>query len=142
MKPALTVVSRRSIGPKQVSVPMPWPTGSTSSIVELPMPLSLSLYTGDSFAMTLTITNPDGTPTNLVGATVAAQIRTNPASSAISGAFRIGIQSNVITLELLGSDTANLVGNFSWDCQLINASGWVQTLVYGPISFTQDVTRS
>ena len=143
MKPYLSLVSQRSLGPKPVSIPPPIgvPTTSTITLTELPTPVNLSLYSGDDFTMILTVMNPDGTPTNLAGTTVKSQIRPNPASSTISATLHWAIQANVITLSLIGTDSQNLVGNYSWDCQITNTNAIVQTLVAGTATFTQDVTR-
>lgn|SRR5262245_12974996 len=145
--PVLKVVSRRSLGPKQVDITIPGPSpgigpgSSAQTITELPVPLNLVLYTGDSFRMTLTLTNADGTATNLTGAQVLSQIRPEAASGTVSAAFHIGIQGNVITMDLIPSEIKSLAGAYVFDTQVTYSDGWVQTLVAGPVNFTQDVSR-
>ena len=111
------------------------------TITELPQEVDLTLYSGDDFSMTLTFTNPDGSIMNLVGSTAKAQIRITAADTVIQASFICSISSNVVTLNLTGVSTQNLVGSYVWDCQLTNASGAVRTPVAGTVVFTQDVTR-
>ena len=131
--------------PAPLAVPTPVSTSFSTvpaiSISELPQEVDLILYSGDDFSMTLTLTNPDGSITNLVGSTAKAQIRTTAADTTVQASFISSISNNVITLNLTGVSSQNLVGKYVWDCQLTNASGAVRTPVAGTVTFTQDVTR-
>jgi hypothetical protein len=77
----------------------------------------------------------------LVGSVANAQVRSTAADSTIQASFICSISSNVVTLNLTGVSSQNLVGKYVWDCQLTNASGAVRTPVAGAATFTQDVTR-
>jgi hypothetical protein len=131
--------------PAPQAVPAPvsttFSTVPATSISELPQEVDLVLYSGDDFSMTLTLTNPDGTIPSLVGSTAKAQIRRIAADTTIQASFICTISNNVVTLNLTGVSTQNLVGSYVWDCQLTNASGAVRTPVAGTVVFTQDVTR-
>ena len=131
--------------PAPLAVPTPVSTSFSTvpaiSISELPQEVDLILYSGDDFSMTLTLTNPDGSITNLVGSTAKAQIRVTAVDPTIQASFICSISNNVVTLNLTGASTQNLVGKYVWDCQLTNASGAVRTPVAGAVTFTQDVTR-
>ena len=131
--------------PAPLAVPAPVSTTFSTvpaiSISELPQEVDLALYTGDDFSMTLTLTNPDGSIANLTGSTAQAQIRVTAVDPTIQASFISSISNNVITLNLTGVSSQNLVGKYVWDCQLTNASGAVRTPVAGAVTFTQDVTR-
>ena len=140
MRPSLVVVQPR-VSPVQTSS-VPVSSSGVVTVTQLPSPVNLSLYEGDDFSMTLTLTDPvSGAPISLVGATAKAQLRPAPGDPTITASFTSQISSNVITLSLLGSATQNLSRQYAWDCQITNASGAVQTLVAGSVSFTVDVTR-
>ena len=131
--------------PAPLAVPTPVSTSFSTvpaiSISELPQEVDLILYSGDDFSMTLTLTNPDGSIANLTGSTAQAQIRVTAVDPTIQASFICSISNNVVTLNLTGASTQNLVGKYVWDCQLTNASGAVRTPVAGAVTFTQDVTR-
>ena len=114
--------------------------GSPSSIAVLPASVDLSLYAGDDFLMTITLTNADGTPADLSGASASAQIRVQP-GAAIAATFTASIAANVVTLQLKGVDTQNLTGNYVWDCQVVYGSGITSTVTRGAVTYTADVTR-
>jgi hypothetical protein len=126
---------------------VPAPMGATTpavpatSISALPQEVDLLLYSGDDFSLTLTLKNPDGSITDLTGASAKAQVRTTAADGNIAASFICTISSNVITAHLTGTSSQSLVGNYVWDCQITNSSGSVKTPVAGTVTFTQDVTR-
>ena len=116
------------------------PTTTVTTITALPDTVNLNLYTGDDFSMSLTLTNPDGSNTSLIGSTVLAQIR-SALGAAIAASFVPSISGNVITLTLPNTATMNLIGKYVWDCQVTSTTGQIWTLVAGSVNFTQDVTR-
>jgi hypothetical protein len=138
MKPALTVVSS-SLSSPSVAATSSYTT--TTTVTQLPSIVDLLLYTGDDFSMTLTLTNSDGSATNLTGYTAQAQIRSQSGSTTISTSFVTSTVGNQVILSLPSANSQGLVGNYVWDCQVTSQSGIIQTLVAGSVSFTQDVTR-
>ena len=110
------------------------------TISALPENYDLELYAGDYFSMNLTLTNKDGTSTNLTGYSSLAQIRLTP-NGPLLASFDIVITGNVITLALQSEATQNLIGDYVWDCELINPAGLIRTIVGGNASVTVDVTR-
>lgn len=106
----------------------------------LPQRYDLGLYAGDYFSMNMTLMNKDGTIPNLTGYSSSAQIRDAPGGSLLAS-FGIVFTNNVITLALQTEDTQNLSGDYVWDCELINPSGLIRTVVGGEVTVTVDVTR-
>jgi hypothetical protein len=116
--------------------------GSAANITILPVTVNLTLLMGDSFSFTVTVTNPDGSAANLVGATILADIRVkatdpNPAPASFTSA----IAANVITLSLTPAVTAALPASTVWDCQMTETTGKITTLCGGTLTLTQDVSR-
>jgi hypothetical protein len=120
--------------------PRPLDAPPPSSISALPSQLDLELYGGDDFALTLTLTNPDGSPIDVSTAAVTAQIRQRPGAD-IAASFACSGAGNVVTLWLGQNDTQDLGGNFVWDCQVAWPGGPKSTLVAGEVVITPDVTR-
>jgi len=149
MRQIAAVPNLRSVPKWKQNVPTPTdvsssssttPTSTITTITALPDTVNLNLYAGDDFQMSLTLTNPDGSNTSLLGATVQAQIRSQPGSTIIAS-FTPTISGNVVTLALLGTSTQSLTGTYDWDCQITSVTLGVWTLVAGDISFTPDITR-
>jgi hypothetical protein len=106
----------------------------------LPAKLDLVLYQGDTFRMTITVKNQDGSPANITGATATAQIRLAPEDTTVQAPIGCTIATNVISLVLLAADAARLIpGEAFWDCQL--AMPDIRTLVYGRVKINPEVTR-
>ena len=105
----------------------------------LPSPVDLSLYQGDDFYLDLTVTNSDGSPADLTGATPKAQIRTTAADATVLAEFVATITTNVIHLHLTAALTAPLSGPAVWDCQITTPD--VVTLVAGTVTIRPEVTR-
>ena len=129
--------------PMARSGPSPSPeTATPSSISALPSPLDLSLYAGDSFALTLTLTDDQNNPADLTGVVAAAQIRSKPGpNSPIVASFITAVSTNVVSLSFLGSETQTLGGGYVWDCQLTYPGGTITTIVAGKCSIPMDVTE-
>jgi len=106
----------------------------------LPQVVNLSLYQGDDFMLRIAVNDPDGSPTDLFGATVMAHIRISPGAPLI-GEFDITMQDNVIFLHLSNKVSVNLAGRLVYDAEVTLDSGWVRTLVAGTIDMTPDVSR-
>jgi len=107
----------------------------------LPQVVDLDLYAGDDSSFTLAVKNADGSPANLVGATVLSQIRQTPQTAAVAATFTTSISGNVITLGLAHTAAAGLGGSYVWDCQVTYASGQVQTIAAGQCRITAEVSH-
>ena len=117
-------------------------SSGVTTVTELPMPVNLDLYAGDDFSRQLTLTDPDGSATDLSQASAQSQIRLKQTSTDVVLSFICAIADNIITLTLLGADTQNLKGKYVWDCQVVSPGNAVLTLTAGTVIFTQDVTRT
>jgi hypothetical protein len=113
-----------------------------TSITALPISVNLSLYKGDDFTFTLTVTNADQSPADLTGVTAEAQIRTKAdAPDPPLASFEATITGNVIALHLAGADSALLPSTSTWDCQITTVDGHITTLAAGSIAMSGEVTR-
>jgi hypothetical protein len=120
----------------------PNPRAAVTNISALPVSVALSLYKGDDFTFTLTVTDSNFKPSDLTGATAEAQVRVkfgDPDPPLAS--FEATITGNVIALHLSGIDSAALPNTAVWDCQLTTADGTVTTLAGGSITMTGEVTK-
>ena len=108
------------------------------SLSAVPRQVNLRLYAGDRFAMTITVTTPDGDPVSIDDAQIQAQIRAHPDSPAALTEFEIHADGNRIVLHLSGAQTARLSDLAYWDCE------WAErelTLAFGMITIRRQVTR-
>jgi hypothetical protein len=119
----------------------PRAAGAPVTVVALPSTVNLELYQGDDFAVTLVVSNPDGTDADLTGCTAEAQIRATPADATVAATFTATVAGNLVQLGLAHTDTATLAGATVWDCQLVQAAGQITTLVAGTVTITSEVTR-
>src|SRR6516162_5401930 len=104
----------------------------------------LTMYQGDDYAALITLTDPaTGGAADLTGYQVSAQIRKDVADKAptVVCQFSVAISGGQITLSLTHTMTTKLAGSYLWDLQLINPSGIYQTVMYGSVYSTQEVTR-
>src|SRR5262252_8452917 len=100
-----------------------------TNVAALPKQVDIDAYCGDDLSMTIAVTNADGTPANLVGATILAQARQTPQSTAVAGTFTSSVSGNVITLALSHTITVGMtLLQYVWDCQVTYSSGQVQTV--------------
>jgi len=94
---------------------------------------------GDSYVHTVTFLD-DGDPFSLSGATVRAQIRSYPVPAELLATFTVSTASNVATLELAGSATAQIpTGNHRWDVE-VQSGDLVATLLSGDCTVLGQVT--
>jgi hypothetical protein len=105
---------------------------------------NLQMYQGDDYVATVTVSNADGSATDLSGFAVKSQIRRGVADvdADVVAEFTVTIQSPEILLALTHAQTTPLSGNYVWDLQLTDASGTVTTIMAGQVIVTQEVTRS
>jgi hypothetical protein len=81
-------------------------------------------------------------PSDLTGATAAAQIRDRPGGNMVTQ-FYCGVTApNTVDVAVLPADTANLPPRGVWDLQLTYASSDIRTLVAGKVLVTGDVTQT
>jgi hypothetical protein len=119
------------------------PITSMGDLTQLPAAVNLTIYRGDDFTFTLTVTNPDGSPYDLSTSTILAQIRSKPdAADPPAAVLTTSVATNVITLTLTHTISAGLAaGSYCWDCQLTDALGNVHTIAGGGLTLTADVSR-
>lgn len=105
----------------------------------------LTVRIGDTETITLNLQDANGTAINVTSRTYAAQIRSTADASSVLATFTCAISNaagGVVTATLPASTTAALTpGVGVWDLQETNGTV-VTTLLAGPVTITQDVTRS
>ncbi len=114
----------------------------------IPGQLDIQLYKGDSYFGPL-ITLPSlvgfGGPSDLVGATVTAQIRAREADETPLAEFTMVVVSaaeRTVRCTLPPADTASIAAKTGvWDLQIEAPDGWIGTLLRGKVEFTKEVTR-
>jgi hypothetical protein len=131
--------------PSSNVVPLPTAaTGAATRIAALPVEVDLALYKGDDFDMTVTVTDPDGAPSDLGGCQLLAQIRSSPQSDPPVGEFSASLDpadSSIIHLALPHSASVLLPPKAVYDCQVTDPGGRVSTLVAGTITTVPEVSR-
>lgn len=95
---------------------------------------------GDSYVHTVTLLD-DGDPAPLDGgATVAAQVRSYAGAPVLLATFTVSVDSNVITLELSGTETGGIpTGKHRWDLE-IQSGDSVATILSGDCTVLGQVT--
>jgi len=105
----------------------------------------LTVRIGDTETITLNLQDANGTAINVTGRTYAAQIRSTADSTTVLASFTCAISNaagGVVTATLPAATTAALTpGVAVFDLQETNGAT-VTTLLAGPVTITQDVTRS
>lgn len=103
----------------------------------------LCIYQGDDYAALVTVLNANGTPADLTGYVVQAQIRRNTADveTEIAATINTLVSVNTITLAIPHDVTATLNGKYVWDLQLTSEAGMVTTILAGKANVTAEVTR-
>lgn len=110
----------------------------------MPSKADIKLYAGDDYAADVTVLNADDTPADLTGYTSQAHIRTSAADKAPEpvAEFSVSIAANVITMVLSHDQTKLLErSTYAWDVQVIDADGWITTLLAGQVLVAKEVTR-
>jgi hypothetical protein len=104
---------------------------------------ALTIYQGDDYAANITVMQADRmTPADLTGYTAQSQIRSSPQSSIAAAQFATSIAANIISIVLSHDATRALTStSYVWDLQIIDASGWITTLLAGPVQITKEVTK-
>jgi hypothetical protein len=110
-----------------------------------PANLPLEIRVGDTETVSVAIQNAAGAPVNISGRTYAAQIRSTTDASTPLATFTCAIVSGpagTLTATLSATTTAALTPGLAvWDLEERNGST-VTTLLAGPVTIVQDVTRT
>lgn len=119
--------------------------------------LDLLIRQGATFGpVTSTINNPDGSPMNLTGATIRAQVRKTPTSPIGEGCVADFEILDALNGNFLWSFSASATGTLSadnesesapaslyvWDMEIEDASGRVIPLMYGKVNVFREVTKA
>lgn len=102
------------------------------------------------------LTNPGGSPVNLTGAQIRAQIRKTPTDPVSTGAEAVCVITNAtngeFTYEFTVAATTALVADpiseqapasiYTWDMELQDSTGRVTPLVYGTVNVFREVTKT
>lgn len=103
------------------------------------------LYRGDDWAMTVIVQTSSQQPISLTGWTYRAQIRKKATDTSIIGQFDVRLdneQDNKLIVSITHAASTALESNGVWDLELTDETGLVQTVLAGPVTVIQDVTRS
>lgn len=100
------------------------------------------------------LTNPDGTPVVLTGATVRAQVRRRALNAgaplvaitctvidAINGLVEVGLTSAQTAALAAGESVAAAESRAVWDMELQDSLGRVTPVFYGNVTIFREVTR-
>jgi hypothetical protein len=115
------------------------------AVLAQPGPFDLELYQGDTYALSITLTDKDsGVPVDLTGSTAAAQIRATAAAPEVLADFVATVDgpSGTIHLDLPAADSAAVPpGPHVWDVETTDTTGRVRTWLAGAAVVTAEVTR-
>ena len=100
----------------------------------------ITVYRGDTWAMSVAVTDAAGNPIDLTGWQVRAQIRGGDTWLVDIDAVVVD-DGQRISLSLSPEKTADLPGGGVWDLETVEPGGMVRTLLAGPVRLTEDVTR-
>ena len=114
-------------------------------VSSLPAAVDLELYRGDDFGPQEFIwEQPAGTPVDITGYTITAQIRTSADDTAILASFTCVITSAALgkwTIALTDVETNLLPRSAYWDMQLKSPGGFTRTFAAGKVKTTKDITK-
>ena len=124
------------------------PIGNTGSR------LDLRIRQGGTFEFSIALKNPDGTPINLTGATLSAQIRRtglapNPAvatfaivvTSAVNGQASLSLTDAITAVITCGETETEKASRYVWDLELLDSAARVVPLLFGDVAVFREVTR-
>jgi hypothetical protein len=106
--------------------------------------MPLALYRGDTYGWQFRVweDTPGGIPSDLSGVVAAAQVRDRPGGSAMIVLECQVAAPNLVNVTLPADAWGDVkLSRGSWDLELTYPGGSVVTIVAGPVSVTQDVTR-
>jgi len=102
---------------------------------------------GADYTTTLTVTNDDGTPTNLDGYQAAGEIRKHYSSSSATASFDVSFSTDrsdgLLTISLTNTVTENITaGRYVYDVEVKSSGGKITRLVEGIATVTPQVTKA
>lgn len=116
--------------------------------------LDLLIKQGSTFGPhEFTLTNPNGTPLNLTGCSIRAQMRkragdatataalTTPITAPLAGKFTLSLSAAETTPLPAGETLKDPASKGVWDCELLDSLGQVTPLYYGDTTVFREVTR-
>lgn len=115
--------------------------------------LDLHLRQGATWSAVLQIKNPDGSPVDLLGCTLAGQIRRKGLSADVLKTFAIAVTDaaqGAVAWSLSAADTAGLPAGETtsspdsrhvYDIELVDSLGRVTGLLWGDVIVLREVTR-
>lgn len=114
-------------------------------VLSSPTKVDLAVYRGDTGQFRITVSDPDGNPVDLSGATWDADIRAKATDPTPITSFTVtpvaGDTSSVdVILSAVESDLLT-PGTLVYDVEMRKV-GAITTLIYGNITVTQDVSRT
>lgn len=116
------------------------------SALREPIRLDLSLRSGDSYARSIQIQESDGTPTDLTGYTVRAQVRDRPGGGLLATLITaiVGDPANGTVSYALTTDQTRSLGLLEpvmvWDIELDAGDTNTTTIASGYVSVCPEVT--
>lgn len=108
---------------------------------------SICRQRGDTFPWTFTILDSEGSPLDVTGFTFLLTVdpAENPTTSAnnlfqLTGSIVAPPTNGVVQFSMTALQ-ADHVGSFFYDLQMTDGSGNIRTVIKGPFTFEQDVTK-
>lgn len=110
----------------------------------------LLIQKGADYSVTVTLSNPDGTPMDLTGSTVIAQMRkrsdtdlvaafTVVISNPTGGVFVFGLTHEQTTALVCGESLNEPKSQYVWGMKLQDVIGGITPLFYGVVSVAREV---
>ena len=104
---------------------------------------------GATFSLSITWTNPDGTPINITGASAKMQVRATKTSSNVileasttNGRITLGGSAGTVIFNIPASVTSLLsVGQYVYDLNITDSSGNITRLLEGAFFVDGEVTK-
>jgi len=103
----------------------------------------------------VTLTNPNGTPVDLTGATISGQVRKNATDTGTpiatfdivyinraAGQFSFGMAKSITTLIPAGEYQKDDASQYKWDMELVDSLTRCIPLYYGNFENFREVTRA
>ena len=116
--------------------------------------VDLQIRQGADFISTLTFTTATGTPVDLTGCALAAQIRSSATAAVLLATFTVTIEApptaGIATLQLPNAQSAAIptVPNWAdesaccwWDLELTDAAGNISSPLYGKVNVMPEITQ-
>lgn len=114
----------------------------------MPGKADLAIYQGDDYTGLVQVYDGNSTkPADLTGYSARAQIRFGPADQypqlLILIITSVDEKAGTVSLTIPANQTTTLISsNYSWDLELIQPDGGVQTVLTGKVVVTREVTRA